>query len=108
MDMGTSELRYLELKNKICYQIYNGVYEDGERIPSERQLAADYDVSRITVRKALEILEEEDLIRREVGSGTHVTYRNWGNDTALDVAALVAPSKNPFFAEFITKFQKTA
>ena len=52
MDMGTSELRYLELKNKICYQIYNGVYEDGERIPSERQLAADYDVSRITVRKA--------------------------------------------------------
>ncbi len=108
MGAGMSELRYLELKNRICYQIYMGVYRDGERIPSERQLAADYDVSRITVRKALELLEEENLIAREVGSGTHVTYRNWGNDTALDMAALVAPSKNPFFAEFITKFQKTA
>jgi DNA-binding transcriptional regulator YhcF (GntR family) len=104
----SSELRYLELKNKICYQIYQGVYEDGEKIPSERQLAIDYDVSRITVRKALELLEEEGLIVRVVGNGTHVKLRNWGNDTALDMVALVAPSKNPFFVEFITKFQKTA
>ena len=55
MGAGMSELRYLELKNRICYQIYMGVYRDGERIPSERQLAVDYDVSRITVRKALEL-----------------------------------------------------
>ncbi len=108
MGAEVSELRYLELKNKICYQIYKGVYQDGERIPSERQLALDYDVSRITVRKALELLEEEGLVVRVVGSGTHVQLRNWGNDTALDMAALVAPSKNPFFVEFIAKFQKTA
>lgn len=108
MGAEVSELRYLELKNKICYQIYKGVYQDGEKIPSERQLALDYNVSRITVRKALELLEEEDLITREVGSGTHVKLRNRGNDTALDMVALVAPSKNPFFVEFITKFQKTA
>lgn len=108
MGAEVSELRYLELKNKICYQIYKGVYRDGEKIPSERQLALDYNVSRITVRKALELLEEEDLITREVGSGTHIRLRNRGNDTALDMAALVAPSKNPFFVEFITKFQKTA
>lgn len=108
MSAEMSELRYLELKNKICYQIYKGVYRDGEKIPSERQLAVDYDVSRITVRKALELLEAEDLITREVGSGTHVKLRNRGNDSSLDMAALVAPSKNPFFAEFITRFQKTA
>lgn len=108
MSAEMSELRYLELKNKICYQIYKGVYRDGEKIPSERQLAVDYDVSRITVRKALELLEAEDLITREVGSGTHVKLRNRGNDSPLDMAALVAPSKNPFFAEFITRFQKTA
>lgn len=108
MGAEISELRYLELKNRLCYQIYKGVYQDGEKIPSERQLAIDYDVSRITVRKALELLEGENLITREVGNGTHVKYKNWGNDTALDMAALVAPSKNPFFAEFITRFQKTA
>ena len=108
MSTEKMELRYLDLKNDICAQIYKGTYLNGERIPSERQLALDYDVSRITVRKALELLEEEDLIKREVGNGTIVNYRNWGNETTLDLFALVAPSKNPFFSSFIAEFQKIA
>ncbi len=108
MTTGVTELRYVDLKNSICRQIYKGAYSDGEKIPSERQLALDYDVSRITVRRALELLEADDLIKREVGSGTQVQLRNWGNVTSLDVVALVAPSKNPFFVDFIAKFQKTA
>lgn len=108
MTAEASELRYLDLKKNLCYQIYKGVYTDGEKIPSERQLALDYNVSRITVRKALELLEEDDLIRREVGNGTLVQLRNRGNETALDTVALVATSKNPFFASFIAEFQKTA
>lgn len=108
MAAEASELRYLDLKKNLCYQIYKGVYADGEKIPSERQLALDYNVSRITVRKALELLEEDDLIRREVGNGTLVQLRNRGNETALDTVALVATSKNPFFASFIAEFQKTA
>ena len=103
-----AELRYLDLKNDICRQIYLGTYEDGGHIPSERQLAADYNVSRITVRKALEQLEEEQLIRREVGNGTILQYRNRGNSTPLDILTLVAPSKNPFFAQFIAHFQQIA
>ena len=103
-----AELRYLDLKNDICRQIYLGTYEDGGHIPSERQLAADYNVSRITVRKALEQLEEEQLIRREVGNGTILQYRNRGNSTPLDILTLVAPSKNPFFAKFIAHFQQIA
>lgn len=103
-----TELRYLDLKNDICKQIYLGTYGDGEHIPSERQLAMDYNVSRITVRKALELMEEEKLIRREVGNGTILQYRNWGNPTPLDILALVAPSKNPFFSRFIARFQQIA
>ena len=101
-----TELRYLDLKNDICRQIYLGTYGDGEHIPSERQLAVDYNVSRITVRKALELMEEENLIRREVGNGTILQYRNWGNPASLDILALVAPSKNPFFSSFIAHFQR--
>ncbi len=104
--METNELRYLDLKNYLCRQIYEGIFQDGEKIPSERQLALDYEVSRITVRKALEILEEEDLVVREVGNGTRVTLKNYGNETSLDMIALVAPSKNPFFSRFIAEFQK--
>lgn len=103
-----AELRYLDLKNDICKQIYLGTYGDGDHIPSERQLAVDYNVSRITVRKALELMEEEQLIRREVGNGTILQYRNWGNPTPLDILALVAPSKNPFFSRFIARFQQIA
>lgn len=103
-----TELRYLDLKYDICKHIYKGTYIDGGHIPSERQLAADYNVSRITVRKALELMEEEQLIRREVGNGTILQYRNWGNPTMMDVLALVAPSKNPFFSKFIAHFQKIA
>lgn len=102
------ELRYLDLKNDICKQIYIGTYGDGDHIPSERQLAVDYNVSRITVRKALELMEEEKLIRREVGNGTILQYRNWGNPTPVDILALVAPSKNPFFSRFIAHFQQIA
>ena len=100
------ELRYIDLKNDICRQIYEGVYKNGEKIPSERQLAQDYEVSRITVRKALELLEAEELIVREVGNGTWVTLKNYGNHNMLDMIGVAAPSKNPFFARFIADFQK--
>lgn len=103
-----NELRYLDLKNTLCEKIYEGVYKDGEKIPSERQLSADYEVSRITVRKTLELMERENLIVREVGNGTRVTLKNYGNSNPLDVVALTAPSSNPFFAKFIAEFQKQA
>ena len=93
MGREAAELRYLELKNVLCEKIYEGVYQSGERIPSERQLAEEYGMSRITVRKALELLEEDDLIVREVGNGTKVTLKNYGNRNPLDVIALVAPGR---------------
>jgi GntR family transcriptional regulator len=48
-------------------------YLAGDRLPSEPELSADYKISRMTVRQALATLEEETLIRREVGRGTFVT-----------------------------------
>ena len=108
MGKEATELRYLELKNELCRKIYEGGYQSGERIPSERQLAEEYEISRITVRKALNLLEDENLIVREVGNGTTVTLKNYGNRTTLDMVALVAPSKNPFFVQFIAQFQKCA
>lgn len=106
MNSEAMELRYLDLKNDICQQIYEGAYQNGEKIASERQLALDYNVSRITVRKALEILEEDGLVAKEARNGTRITLNNYGNDTPLDMIALVAPAKNPFFARFIAEFQK--
>src|SRR6478672_9727232 len=45
----------------------------GEAIPSERQLSAEFGVSRLTVRAALDNLVREGLLVRRRGSGTFVS-----------------------------------
>ena len=63
---------YLQVKNHIQRQIEEGRYADGDKLPSERQLCEQFSVSRIPVRKALEMLEAEDLIRSFQGKGSFV------------------------------------
>ena len=43
------------------------------KLPAERTIASDHNVSRQTVRQALLVLEQENLIRRIQGSGAHLT-----------------------------------
>lgn len=105
--MGNENL-YETVKNRICNEIFEGHYEDGDRIPPERELEELLGVSRVTVRKSLELLEEEGLVVREVGRGTTVTLRNAGNRSELDMVVLIAPAQNPFFSEFIARFQNYA
>jgi GntR family transcriptional regulator len=46
----------------------------GEKLPSERQIAAEYGISRITARKALEILRQEGYVCAFQGKGAFVTH----------------------------------
>ena len=63
---------YLQVKNHIQRQIEEGRYADGDKLPSERQLCELFSVSRIPVRKALEMLEAEGLIQSFQGKGSFV------------------------------------
>lgn len=99
---------YSALKNKLCEKIYRGIYKDQENIPAERVLAEQLNVSRVTVRKALELLEADGIIERIQGSGTQIRLRQTGYKGTMDIIALLAPAQNPFFAEFIDYFQKNA
>jgi DNA-binding LacI/PurR family transcriptional regulator len=101
----SEENLYINVKNKICDLIFNGTYKEGERIPAERTLAEKLEVSRVTLRKSLELLEQDNLIVREVGSGTRVCFHNYGTQSSMDMLVLIAPAKNPFFSEFIAHFQ---
>lgn len=64
---------HVQLHNQLRRMIISGRWRDGERIPTETQLARHLDISRTTVRIALQRLEVEGLIRRTAGRGTFVT-----------------------------------
>lgn len=64
------KLKYFDLMEDLRGQILSGEIEPGEKLPSENQLSAQYDVSRQTVRKALQILQNEGYIYAEHGRGT--------------------------------------
>lgn len=63
---------YQQLCDSLKEKIKNGEYKVGERIPSEEQLIQYYDVSRITVRSAVEHLCEENVLIKRHGKGTFV------------------------------------
>lgn len=64
--------KYLQVKQKIIHNIDNGSYKEKEAIPSERELITLFDVSRITVRKAIGELVNEGYLYRIHGKGTYV------------------------------------
>ena len=72
LDRKGSVPLYEQIKNIIEQQIKNGELKEGEKIPSERELCEIYDVSRITVRQAIALAENEGLLYRSQGMGTFV------------------------------------
>ena len=63
---------YMQLYRQIRSEIEQGSLGFGGQLPSERQLAADYGISRITARKALSMLREEGIISARRGRGSFV------------------------------------
>ncbi len=66
---------YLLVINKIKEDIEDGIIKHGTRLPSEFELAKNLGVSRATLREALRILEEENVITRKHGIGTFVNAK---------------------------------
>jgi GntR family transcriptional regulator len=74
LQTGSTPL-YLQLAARLREQIAQGEFAAGEALPSERDLCAHTQASRVTVRKAIQQLVEEGLLSRRHGSGTFVTQR---------------------------------
>lgn len=68
--------KYEFVANSLSEDIGTGKYPGGTLLPTEEQLTKIYGVSRQTVRKALSILEEKDIIGKRQGSGSTVKIRN--------------------------------
>jgi GntR family transcriptional regulator len=64
--------KYLQIAHHIRDQILRGDLRPGDEVPSERQLAADWNVSRPTAARSLEALSHQGLVEKRQGSGTYV------------------------------------
>ncbi|MGB0450179.1 MAG: UTRA domain-containing protein [Porticoccaceae bacterium] len=64
--------RYAQIKAYIKNQVESGQWKVGERIPSENQISQDFEVSRMTARRAVQELAEEHMLQRAPGLGTFV------------------------------------
>ncbi len=63
---------YVKVYNDLKEKIISGVYQIGDMIPTEKELTEIYDVSRITIRRALTMLAEDGIVERKSGVGTFV------------------------------------
>lgn len=82
------ERLYQRLVEQILASIRSGEFPPGSRLPSERELAERYDVSRVTIREASIALEAKGVLDIRGGSGAFVRPVAAANELALpDVSA---------------------
>ncbi|WP_430611048.1 GntR family transcriptional regulator, LSA1692 subfamily [Enterococcus sp. DIV0876] len=61
-----------EIATNIAQRVYDGTYVTSQKLPSEYNLAEEFQCSRLTVRKAIALLISQNLLVKEKGKGTYV------------------------------------
>lgn len=72
IDVNSYEPAYIQLVNILRRQIAAGVYRPGDRLPSETDLCQRYQLSRVTVRRGINILAQTGVVGTSRGRGTFV------------------------------------
>lgn len=90
---------YQDLKNRI----QAGDYLRNGLLPSEREIGETYQVDRTTVRKALQLLVEEQLVEKRAGKGTVVVWRPSAPDTAPVIVHSYPERQSTSIAFFLPK-----
>ncbi len=107
---------YRQLRDRVVAMILEGVLDDGDALPSVRNVAAEYRLNPLTVLKGYQELVDEGLVEKKRGRGMFVTEgarkqllkderrrfidKEWPRIAAtierlgLDVADLLAQSRN--------------
>jgi DNA-binding GntR family transcriptional regulator len=71
---------YVQIRESLRSEITRGALKRGQQLPSENELAARYNVSRMTMRESIEDLVDEGLLYRRHGVGTFVAYPHLQRD----------------------------
>ena len=99
IDRNSPLPRYVQLAQYLKDAILRGVYPSGERLPSENEISSKLQLSRMTVRSAFSMLEDEHLILKIHGKGTFVGSQKAPIQSSVDV--LLDISYTYFAAHYI-------
>ncbi len=75
---------YVRIHQTILEQIRSGKLQPGDKLPSERDLAGKFEVSLMTARHAVSMLQQEGFVIRRVGAGSFVAPATSGGQRLQD------------------------
>ena len=101
------------LAKSIRDDIVGKVYAPETAIPSERELMLKHEVSRTTVRRAIQLLVNEGVVVRRAGSGTYVhkaeaSPRIFSELSGKSLTLIIPTFSNPLYAEIVDGFERAA
>ncbi|MDY7545830.1 GntR family transcriptional regulator [Glaciimonas sp. CA11.2] len=73
LDRHSNVAMYVQIADALARDIAQGIYPPSARLPSEADLVAQFAVSRVTVRQAIDQLGRQGLVTRKQGKGTFVS-----------------------------------
>ncbi|MBC2259584.1 GntR family transcriptional regulator [Listeria booriae] len=96
------KLLYQKVYDQLKLSIQGGTFSVGDKLPTEKELMEQFDVSSITLKKALELLKEDGFISRRPRVGTFVI-----NDSPNDEKAETRMFDKPLIGCVMTNFDDT-
>jgi LacI family transcriptional regulator len=110
IDFHNSKPLYLQIVDDIRFQIESGALKVDDQIGSQNELAQKYDVSLITVKKALSELMKEGLLYSRVGKGTYVAKQNVDSQkgSSKTIGLVLQDLKSPFFSLIAQEAENTS
>ena len=72
---------YAQIIEQISRDIGNGIYQQTKRLPTEDELAEQYCVSRITIRRAINELVTQGIVEKKQGKGTFASEASFIHKT---------------------------
>ena len=99
MEFVESQAIYQQVADHVCEMILRGAWQEGERIPSVRELAMELQVNPNTVNKGYAYLQDRDLIHNQRGIGYFVSDGATGRTQAL--------KREEFFTEELPRVFRT-
>jgi DNA-binding transcriptional regulator YhcF (GntR family) len=96
MDFKQNKGIFLQIADSLCRDIAGGKLAAGERVPSVRDLAEEYEVNRNTVLRTYQILSDDGIIENQRGIGFFVA------ENAVEI--IKKRQREEFFAQDLPEF----